>query len=74
MSTSYKYRFISDIGNDWKKLASKELGSLAPLWVEQSKKLQESEFLQDFNRELCREWAVETGIIENLYTLDRGIT
>ncbi len=74
MSTSYKYQFISDIGDDWKKLASKELGSLAPLWVEQSKKLKESESLQDFNRELRREWAVETGIIENLYTLDRGLT
>ena len=27
-----------------------------------------------FNEELSREWAIETGIIEGLYELDRGIT
>ena len=30
--------------------------------------------MQDFNAELAREWAIETGIIEGVYTLDRGIT
>ena len=30
--------------------------------------------IKRFNAELAREWAIETGIIEGVYTLDRGIT
>lgn len=74
MDISYTYQFITNIGDKWKALASSELGSLAPIWHEQSEKLKESESLHVFNQRLSREWAIETGIIENLYTLDRGIT
>ena len=74
MRKSYFYEFITNIGSDWEKLESKELKGLAPIWVEQAMKLKESRSLKDFNLKLSREWAIETGIIENLYTLDRGIT
>jgi len=30
--------------------------------------------IASFTAELTREWAIETGIIEGVYTLDRGIT
>jgi Fic family protein len=30
--------------------------------------------LKHFNERLIREWAIETGIIENLYSIDRGVT
>lgn len=74
LDTSYKYKFIENLTEDWIKLQSQELTSLSPIWLEQSRKLEQSESLQIFNTKLSREWAIETGIIENLYTLDRGIT
>jgi Fic family protein len=36
--------------------------------------LTERKALDEFEKRLRREWAIETGIIENVYTLDRGIT
>jgi hypothetical protein len=36
--------------------------------------LAQAQSLSQFNVELRREWAVETGIIEDVYTLDRGVT
>jgi hypothetical protein len=30
--------------------------------------------LGEFEKRLRREWAIETGIIEDVYTLDRGVT
>ena len=54
-------------------LAEKELASLSSVWVEQSAELEESSLMADFVVRLKREWAIETGLIERLYTLDRGI-
>lgn len=65
---------ITDLPHSWNQLASSELESLAAVWKEQSQRLQESDALRRFNDRLSREWAIETGIIENLYTLDRGTT
>ncbi len=65
---------IEDLAPDWKKLSSSELRSLAGIWAEQSQKLADTESLVRFNERLAREWAIETGILENLYTIDRGVT
>jgi len=65
---------IQDLPNDWKRLASTELASLASIWSDQSARLYESKALSEFNVRLQREWAIETGIIENLYSIDRGVT
>ena len=42
--------------------------------MEQRESLLGTETLKEFNERLAREWAIETGILEGLYTLDRGIT
>lgn len=65
---------IEDLPEHWVTLCSSELSSLASIWKEQTNKLRQSEALQRFNERLQREWAIETGIIEHLYTIDRGIT
>ena len=36
--------------------------------------LDESDSVSEFTERLKREWTIETGLIERLYTLDRGIT
>lgn len=56
------------------ELADGELRALSGVWIEQKDTLGESAAVQDFNERLRREWAIETGLIERLYTLDRGIT
>lgn len=59
---------------DWRRLASRELPPLAAVWKEQRGALSETEGLKEFNERLAREWAIETGVLERLYTLDRGVT
>ena len=44
------------------------------VWLEQADKLRQSGEFQAFNDKLRREIAIETGIIERLYTIDRGTT
>ena len=57
-----------------KKLSSTELAALSRLWLKKKGKLENSEEYRDFLKKMQREWAIETGIIERLYHLDRGIT
>lgn len=65
---------IEDLSSDWQNLASSELPNLVIVWNEQADRLRQSSEFQTFNKKLCREIAIETGIIERLYTIDRGIT
>ena len=55
-------------------LSQPELRTLASVWEERRDRLQGLDAFQKFNEKLKREWAVETGLIERLYVLDRGIT
>ena len=65
-----------DIGDPLSDFRSKELESLVSIWKEQRARLSlsTSKALQAFEQRLAREWAIETGIIENLYSIDRGVT
>ena len=65
---------ITGLGEERLDLASRELPSLVEVWKEQRESLLDTESLKEFNERLAREWAIETGILEGLYTLDRGIT
>ena len=65
---------ITDYETHPAELADTELRALSGVWIERQAKLQESESVKEFTQRLQREWAVETGLIERLYTLDRGIT
>ena len=65
---------ITDYEVDPLQLADKELAALSSVWVEQRAKLGESLSISEFTERLKREWAIETGLIERLYTLDRGVT
>ena len=65
---------IEDLPEAWQGLASAELRLLSTIWSEQRSRLDDTAVLRDFNERLRREWAIETGILENLYSLDRGTT
>ncbi|MCA1705512.1 MAG: Fic family protein, partial [Actinobacteria bacterium] len=65
---------LLDLPSDWSQLASTELRALSDIWLEQRGLLSGSDALDQFNERLQRQWAIETGVIERLYSLDRGIT
>lgn len=70
----YEWKPIEDLPSNWPEMAVAELAHLSSIWKEQSERLASSEALREFNERLAREWAIETGIIEGLYTIDRGTT
>ncbi|MGH9634126.1 MAG: Fic family protein, partial [Candidatus Angelobacter sp.] len=65
---------ISDLPQDWTSLTDGELGPLLQFWNDQRADLEQSGALAEFNKRLGREWSIETGQIEGVYDLDRGIT
>ena len=68
--TSYRWHPISDLDGDPKELTDGELVSLRRIWTGQKAELTESGTFEEFDKRLRREWAIETGIIEKVYSLD----
>ena len=44
------------------------------LWQVERKSLKDSSKVQQLEERLATRWSIETGILENLYTVDRGVT
>lgn len=65
---------IEDISHHWQNLANSELPPLVKVWNDQAQRLRTSGEFKTFMEKLRREIAIETGVIERLYTIDRGIT
>src|SRR6266481_109146 len=65
---------ITDLPQDWNSLTDGELGPLLQFWKDQRVDLEQSSALSSFSQRLAREWSIETGQIEGVYDLDRGIT
>ena len=71
---AHRWSPIADLPAGHEELARNDLQALRPVWLEQKAELEASDPVKEFNKRLLRRWAVETGLIERLYTLDRGIT
>ncbi len=65
---------ITDLPQDWSGLTDGELGPLLQFWNDQRTDLDQSGAMAEFNKRLGREWSIETGQIEGVYNLDRGLT
>ena len=74
MATHYAWKPLSDLPDNAGPLTEGELEPLGIVWKEQRESLSASGALDSFNTRLQREWAIETGIIERVYDLDRGTT
>ena len=70
----HKWQPITDLPDNWQDLSMPEASSLARVWAEQRDRLKESQSVKEFNEHLRREWSIETGILERIYTIDRGTT
>lgn len=65
---------IEDLPDDIGALEVTELRALDQVWREQRGELERSGAMKLFQTRLARAWAIETGVIERLYDLDRGAT
>lgn len=71
---AYTWRPIEDYEVEPETLARPELRELAEVWREQRGALEKIDAMRKFNEQLRREWAIETGLLERVYSLDRGVT
>ena len=70
----HSWRPIDDLPDGWQDLADPGLHARARRWAEIREGVGSERAISDFNERLKREWAIETGLIERVYTLTRGIT
>ncbi|MCE2511353.1 MAG: Fic family protein [Acidimicrobiia bacterium] len=73
VEVGHRWAPIADLTDDDRAVASEELPALARTWAQVRQTLDPQQ-VDEFNERLKREWAIETGIIERLYSLDRGTT
>lgn len=64
---------VSDLADRDRQAASAELPALARTWEDVRQQL-DRVHLDRFNERLVREWAIETGIVERIYTLAQSTT
>ena len=65
---------ITDLEVDPGELGASEIPGIRTVWREQRERLKGTQLLSDFTERLSREWAIETGVIENVYDIERGVT
>lgn len=65
---------ITDLEGNPGELSASEIPGIKAVWTDQRERLRDSTQLLEFTEKLSREWAIETGAIENLYEIDRGVT
>ena len=65
---------ITDLENAPDELRASEIPGIKAVWSDQRTRLEGTSQLSDFTEKLSREWAIETGVIENLYEIERGVT
>jgi Fic family protein len=74
MAAGYKWHPITDLEGDPRSLTDGDLDSLWRVWQSQKEELSERGALNEFEQRLRREWAIEIGIIEDVYTLNPSVT
>lgn len=65
---------LQDLAAEWKTFHNSELHALVNIWQEQRARLEKTDAFKRFLEKLRRRIAIEHGILERLYTIDRGIT
>ncbi len=65
---------ITDLDESLYQFKSPEIQGIRAIWEDQQERLKDTTQLEEFIERVSREWAIETGIIENLYDIERGLT
>jgi Fic family protein len=65
---------IRDLPLHFPNLSVASVSNIREEWAARKAELGNSERISVFTEQLNREWAIETGAIENLYDIERGVT
>ena len=74
IAIAHHWQPITDLPENWQVMADPTLPVLAEEWRKGREAVGDSSEIRRFNAELLREVAIETGLIEGLYSIDRGTT
>lgn len=72
--TSFGWRPIQDLPVDWSGLVNPSVQEQVKAWSEQAEQMKKKESYNMFLVRLRREWSIETGILERLYSITDGAT
>jgi Fic family protein len=70
----YQWQSIDDLPESWGQLRDDQVHSVVDVWRGRAHELQGSKNYREFLVKLRRQWAIETGVLERLYTLSEGAT
>ncbi|WP_428099584.1 Fic family protein [Candidatus Rariloculus sp.] len=73
-TVAHKWREIEDLPENWRELCRDDLHAVRQQWIADRKLVKDETKVKKFQEELALRWAIETGIIERLYNVDRGVT
>ena len=73
-STAHEWQPLTDLPTDWRDFCREDLRAVHRQWVEDRLLIKDNTKVRKFQEEIALRWAIETGIIERLYTVDRGVT
>jgi Fic family protein len=74
MTATPVYSRINPLPQGFSNLEATAVDALGDVWRERLEDLKDSKALARFSEQLYRRWAIETGILERLYSIDRGVT
>jgi Fic family protein len=73
-ATKCEWKPVEDLQPNWEDLRDSNFDKLMDAWQEQAAELRAGEAYREFLIRLRRQWAIETGILERLYSLSDGAT
>ena len=65
---------IKDLPEDWRDFCRPDLHAVHRQWVADRELLSGEDRLQELEERRNTHWAIETGLIERIYRVDRGVT
>ena len=71
---AHHWQPIADLPSDWQSLCRPDLHDAHERWTAARERLADPDRVRQVQERLMTVWAIETGIIERLYSVDRGVT
>ena len=71
---AHRWQRIADLPDDWRSICCGDLHAVHAEWAAARTALDDPDTVWQLQERLMTVWAIETGIIERLYEVDRGVT
>jgi Fic family protein len=73
-AVSHAWNPIADVSDGWEAFARADLDETLGNWESEWSSLRDPTKVARLHERLAVRWAIETGVLEKLYTIDRGVT